>query len=279
MIPTSIDGTDITGATIDGTDVQEITVDGDVVFSARELPVAFSNLVAWWPFDSSFYGGANTDDATGGDTASGDSTSYDTVQNGTITFQSSGGAKDINTGDASGYAEFDDNEFLDAETTDLTDFTDNSQPFTYTAWVKFDNLFNQVYKTIMGDDLEKTSLFHWESGFNRGINFNVGTGNSRSGVYSNSNLSNSEWFQVAGTHDGNSAQNVYIDGNQETNDSETFPRSFGTTDFRIGELRTQFANPPIEAAPNIDDVRVYNKELSASEVSQIFTNTKPSSKP
>jgi len=34
MIPTSIDGTDITGATIDGTDVTEITVDGDTVFSA-----------------------------------------------------------------------------------------------------------------------------------------------------------------------------------------------------------------------------------------------------
>jgi len=33
MIPTSIDGTDITGATIDGTDVTEITVDGDVVFT------------------------------------------------------------------------------------------------------------------------------------------------------------------------------------------------------------------------------------------------------
>ena len=32
--PTSIDGSDITGATIDGTDVTEITVDGDVVFSA-----------------------------------------------------------------------------------------------------------------------------------------------------------------------------------------------------------------------------------------------------
>jgi len=37
MIPTSIDGTDITGATIDGTDVQEITVDGDVVFSATSI--------------------------------------------------------------------------------------------------------------------------------------------------------------------------------------------------------------------------------------------------
>jgi len=32
--PTSIDGTDITGATIDGTDVQEITVDGETVFTA-----------------------------------------------------------------------------------------------------------------------------------------------------------------------------------------------------------------------------------------------------
>ena len=36
--PTSIDGTDITGATIDGTDVQEITVDGDVVFSGIDMP-------------------------------------------------------------------------------------------------------------------------------------------------------------------------------------------------------------------------------------------------
>jgi len=41
--PTSIDGTDITGATIDGTDVQEITVDGDTVFELDQLPT--SNLV------------------------------------------------------------------------------------------------------------------------------------------------------------------------------------------------------------------------------------------
>jgi len=34
MIPTSIDGTDITGATIDGQDVTEITVDGQTVFTS-----------------------------------------------------------------------------------------------------------------------------------------------------------------------------------------------------------------------------------------------------
>jgi len=40
MPPTSIDGTDITGATIDGTDVTEITVDGDTVFEAVSIPTA-----------------------------------------------------------------------------------------------------------------------------------------------------------------------------------------------------------------------------------------------
>ena len=44
MIPTSIDGTDITGATIDGTDVQEITVDGDVVFSGGFDPLIIDNF-------------------------------------------------------------------------------------------------------------------------------------------------------------------------------------------------------------------------------------------
>jgi N-acetylneuraminic acid mutarotase len=37
--PTSIDGTDITGATIDGTEVTEVTIDGDVVFSAGGLEI------------------------------------------------------------------------------------------------------------------------------------------------------------------------------------------------------------------------------------------------
>jgi len=40
MPPTSIDGTDITGATIDGTDVTEITVDGQTVFEAVSIPAS-----------------------------------------------------------------------------------------------------------------------------------------------------------------------------------------------------------------------------------------------
>jgi len=54
MIPTSIDGTDITGATIDGTDVQEITVDGQTVFTAVPPLPSQSDLFAHYdPSDSS----------------------------------------------------------------------------------------------------------------------------------------------------------------------------------------------------------------------------------
>src|SRR6056297_1506584 len=56
--PTSIDGTDITGATIDGTDVQEITVDGDVVFTAIPVIETFeSGNVSGWNHVSSAGGG------------------------------------------------------------------------------------------------------------------------------------------------------------------------------------------------------------------------------
>jgi len=44
MIPTSIDGTDITGATIDGQDVEEITVDGNTVFTAAPPPAPVNRM-------------------------------------------------------------------------------------------------------------------------------------------------------------------------------------------------------------------------------------------
>jgi len=51
MPPTSIDGTDITGATIDGTDVQEITVDGQTVFTAGFSPPDSADIINHYPFD------------------------------------------------------------------------------------------------------------------------------------------------------------------------------------------------------------------------------------
>jgi len=49
MAPTSIDGSDITGATIDGQDVSEITVDGQTVFEAGpDIPDGPAYLIDDW---------------------------------------------------------------------------------------------------------------------------------------------------------------------------------------------------------------------------------------
>jgi len=65
MIPTSIDGTDITGATIDGTDVQEITVDGDTVFTSSIASEADSKLFRRWRVEQS--GSTLVESVTGDD--------------------------------------------------------------------------------------------------------------------------------------------------------------------------------------------------------------------
>jgi len=61
--PTSIDGTDITGATIDGTDVQEITVDGDTVFTAG---VKIPNVLGYYSFDDDSDSSIVVDDSGNG---------------------------------------------------------------------------------------------------------------------------------------------------------------------------------------------------------------------
>jgi len=61
--PTSIDGTDITGATIDGTDVQEITVDGDVVFTAVQRLPHFDDFDTNTLSDYEIYDGTSIDDS------------------------------------------------------------------------------------------------------------------------------------------------------------------------------------------------------------------------
>ena len=76
--PTSIDGTDITGATIDGTDVQEITVDGDVVFSAAPQDPA-AGLLHQWDWSAANSTTSFVEDQAGSADATGTFDSFDTI--------------------------------------------------------------------------------------------------------------------------------------------------------------------------------------------------------
>jgi len=277
MIPTSIDGTDITGATIAGTDVTEITVDGQTVFSAQTLPVAYSNLVAWYPFDSSFYGGSNADDVTAlfNSGQSGDSTAYDGTVDG-ATYQASGGVTDVNAGANSGAFEFDgSNDYLENVYSVQSEIGGGN--VTVMAWVNVDN-FNgpgRFYQNHIYSDLnngangqmflnldsadDAVSMAYWDGGIQQ-----------RSTV--DNTFSLNTWHHVAGKYDGTNVT-PYIDGQPSLGDSDTV--GFG------GDVSGPFIGAGFSLSSayyidgTIEDVRIYDTDLSDQQISDIYNNTEP----
>jgi len=264
--PTSIDGTDITGATIDGQEVQEITVDGATVFSAVNLPVAYSNLIAWYPFDSSFYGGADADDVTAliKPSQSGDSTAYNGTVNG-ATYQSAGGVTDINTGTNSGAFDFDgSNDVIDVPEYGV--FTGN-QSVTVTAWANQDQLTGDRGHIFTA---QAETLFEIRNRNNRNefrVSF-VNGGDTLDG----GSVPFGVWQHFAAVYDASNGSEFYIDANLEDTDPTTGDfEPFSSPNNGIGAQTDdgRFLDG------RVDDVRIYNKALSASEITEIYNAAEP----
>jgi len=274
--PTSINGTDITGATIDGTDVTEITVDGDVVFSAQQLPVAYSNLIAWYPFDSAEYGGSNADDVTAIIGGSGNDTAFNGSVSG-ANHVASGGAVDINAGSSSGYYEFPGG----SDQITIQDHPDlrGINPLTISFWARLDALnVSDVRGVILKGQrpFGDSNFLEWQvtnSGSNLGFVFH-GAAEAIEGLpISFNKLNTSEFFHYSASFN-NGSISIYLDGNLETSSTASFSQIQSTSeDVILGGAGNRHFDG------DIDDFRIYNKELSQTEIQQIYNNTKPSGKP
>jgi len=265
MIPTSIDGTDITGATIDGTDVTEITVDGQTVFSATTLPVAYSNLVAWFPFDSGEYGGSNADDVTAIIGASGDDTAYDGTVSG-ATYQSSGGVTDINAGANSGGFDFDGSN--DGIT---TGYDQPKDAFTYTGWVNPDATSGN---SAILNSHDGVSEYWAEIGIQNGqARFFVDVDGSAV-VLTGGTVSAGNWHHIAGVRESDGDITLYVDGSSVATGSHSSETIIHTNNERIG-AQAGGATTTENFDGMIDDVRIYDNSLSSSEVSLIYQNSDP----
>jgi hypothetical protein len=272
--PTSIDGTDITGATIDGQDVQEITIDGQTVFTAGELPVGYSNLVAWYPFDSTFYGGANADDVTAlfnsGD--SGDSTAFDGTVNG-ATYQSSGGVTDTNAGANSGGFSFDGTDDFIRTADLINNFA--GQAFSVSYWVFFNQ--HKLQAWIAEDDGPNQGLLHYNNG-NGDIIFAIreANGNFASLSFSDSNISTNEWYHITQTVSSSNQRLIYV-GDETASPTVELSGSYDGT-FETTTAKTEIGGWTDASRfldGRMDDVRIYSKQLSSTEVNQIYQNTLP----
>jgi len=264
MIPTSIDGTDITGATIDGTDVQEITVDGDTVFTAQNLPVGFSNLIAWYPFDSAEYGGSNADDVTAIIGGSGDDTAYDGTVSG-ATYQSAGGVTDINAGANSGAFDFPN----DTDKIELTGANVSSTEWTWMAYYTQPGGSGQQFalhlKNTSGND---RAMFYQNAGDKRYI-ITDSNGNN-----TNPNLgpAGSGFVHTALRWDNGSITFFEDGASIHTNSLPGSNLSFNV--WGIGNrIPGQTQDDSVRGL--LDDVRIYDTALTSTQINQIYQNIEP----
>jgi hypothetical protein len=263
--PTNIDGTDITGATIDGQEVQEITIDGETVFVSTEFPVAYTNLVAWYPFDSPEYGGNNADDVTAKLGGSGDDTAYDGTLDGG-SFLSSGGTTDINAGANSGaYDSAADN---NNDRIILPSSAAVLGPGSISMNYKIaDNPPSSLLFTAFNFPQGFSSLLTNSNGFD--INYKRKGGGTANDIgFNDASAFDGNFHNVTITHTANQEIQIFFDGVKRDSNGPTDDRSAGgeVSIFRDGD------NSP-EAT--VDDFRIYDKVLTSSEISNIVTNTIP----
>ena len=148
-------------------------------------------------------------------------------------------------------------------------------PFSGSAWI---NTTNGINRTIVSNYTYATSPgWVFELGVATSANkpyFLIINANAMNGrvVYGSTNLNDGRWHHVAFTYSGaNDASGIllYVDGSAETLTTliNTDPGTLVDTGIKIGQF-----------APNLnffdgkmDDVRIYNRALSAGEVAGLYT--------
>jgi len=268
MAPIDINNQDINSITLNGsTEIDTVTVNGQEVFSSNILPVAYSNLVAWYPFDASTYGGSNADDVTAIIGGSGDDTAYD----GSVTsasYQSSNGVTDINAGTNSGAYDFDgSNDYIIVDNVSTTGISqpDRYGQISFGCWISVDS----------GNYILSSGSQTGSEGFqmNNAGGTSIRTGN-RDFVLNKFWSNTSTYQHVFITWDGNTMR-AYLDGvNVSSTSGELSSQPEKDENlFTIGTPNNSIGN--YEFNGRIDDVRIYNRSLSTSEVNQIYQNTNP----
>ena len=147
----------------------------------------------------------------------------------------------------------------------------NATAFSISAWVKRGAVGTKVLlgKGTVSDGYESMEL--WDDG-----NAYFETSTAGSPAYGSVSLSDSNWHHLVEVYDGSQSGNAsrlkgYIDGvRQELSFTGTVPATTANNSdaFDIGRYLT---GDNSVSQGNIDDVRIYNRALSATEIKQLYT--------
>jgi hypothetical protein len=145
---------------------------------------------------------------------------------------------------------------------------------TVAAWIKADNWGSGIHEgSIVCND-------NWEDGFSHGfclragdngkLDFVLGDGDvSWNNAFTTSIMSVDTWHHVVGVYDGASIH-TYIDGVQRATTNVVFTIDPSTTPLFIGW--GSYTDPSRQFNGTIDEVRIWNRSLSAEEIYQQYVS-------
>jgi hypothetical protein len=141
--------------------------------------------------------------------------------------------------------------------------------FTLAAWCKWSALPSALGHVVMivGDTKNYTG-YALQANPDDLIRFQIGIGTAWSAAVSSFTLSINTWYRVVGTFDG-SDLTLYVNGAPMT------PKASGAlvqSDIDVWIGRNQWYNIPFAGV--IDQVRIYNRALTAEEVKRDYESTK-----
>jgi hypothetical protein len=223
------------------------------------LPVAASDLVAWYPFRS-----GTGEDITAGDSRFGDTTDYSVVVNG-ATFQASGGVTDIQTGANSGAFDFDGtDDDLQPRNDSGLNFGTNS--FSISLAVQVDN-FNSSQPTYAKNANNK--VYQQAISSNKEVATAISEGNSVAVVRVPMNTTS--FIRVTTVRDAQARELRVFAGSNKGSASESGFDLTNSGQLFIGHddsTATRFDGV-------LDDIRFYDTALTQSQHDEIRSNTIP----
>lgn len=203
--------------------------------------VASDNLIGWYRFDE------GTGDFVGdssGNRNHGIKTNFETSGNGWIT---------------SGQV----NQALKFSTDDTVMLNDSynfsaSDHFSVNFWIRMDNLTNAI---IIGRGTNSSYIAIYSSSYY----YRNTSGEQTNQSYS---MTQGEWTMFTIVADGGADVDVYINGQF---DNSVDPGASGTA-LEIDRIGQAYSNTSFSLDGALDEIRIYNKSLSAAEIAKIYSN-------
>ncbi len=147
-----------------------------------------------------------------------------------------------------------------------------NQDFSIEAWVKYSN--NPSYHIIAGKYCDINTAGYWLDVLGNRIRLRVGDGGgSYVDTVTTSNYNDNKWHHIMAIADRDGLAYIYIDGNQvKSNDISSENGDTGSEALSIGwptDSNYAYFNG------QIDEVKIYNRALSAEEVRYHYNQGKP----